>query len=90
MRLYLLQIHKDRIEGEWDVFDELYHFKDFDSLCAEFQNKLNYYKKRGLELNGIEEPTLDECDNETGGNFKFVDDCGYRIMARVTDIDIGD
>lgn len=90
MRLYLLQIHKDRIEGEWDVFDELYHFEDFDSLCAEFQNKLNYYRKQGLELKGIEEPTIDECDNEASGNFKFVDGSGYRIMARVADLDIGD
>ncbi len=90
MRLFILQIHNDRIEDELDVFDELYHFEDFDSLCAEFQNKLNYYKNQGLELNGIEEPTIDECDNEADGNFKFVDGSGYRIMARVADIDIGD
>ena len=90
MRLYLLQIHKDRIEGEWDVFDELYHFEDFDSLCEEFQNKLNYYTARDFTLSGIEKPTLDECDNEASGNFKFVDGSGYRIMARVADLDIGD
>ena len=83
MRLYLLQIHKDRIDGELDVFDELYHFEDFDSLCTEFQNKLNYYTNQGLKIKGIEEPTIDEYDNEASGDFEFSDSSGYRIMARV-------
>ena len=90
MRLYLLQIHQDTDRLGDDVFDELYHFEDFNSLCAEFQNKLNYYKKQGLELKGIEEPTNDEYDNEVSGNFKFVDHDGFRIMCRIADLDIGD
>ena len=90
MRIYLLHIHKDRTEGEWDVFDEYLHFGDFDSLCAEFQNQLSFYKKLGLKLIGIEEPTLDEGDNKVSGYFKFVDSSGYSFMARVADIDIGD
>lgn len=94
MRLFLLQIHKDEnIDVHQSVtsglFDELYHFTDFQDLCAEFNNKLNYYKSEdGLTLNGIEEPTLDESDNGVSGGFVFNDKHGWSIVARVTDVDI--
>ena len=91
MRLFLLQIHSDRNGGGYEVpFDELYHFEDFNDLCLEFKNKLNYYTRNGFKLKGIEEPTLDEVDDEVGGMFKFIDASGYRIIARVTDVHIGD
>ena len=91
MRLYLLQIHKDDDSLGENVFDELYHFENFNELCAEFKNKMDYYAKSyPLKLRKIEEPTLDEGDGEVSGRFTFADSDGFRVLARVTDIHIGD
>jgi hypothetical protein len=86
MRLYLLQIHKSGND-----FDELYPFEDFSDLCAEFANKTNYYKHQGFDMTAIEEPTLDEYDNEVNGEFAFVSKDGKNtIRGRVCDLDYGD
>ena len=91
MRIYILQIHIDKPKYDLDRFDELQHFEDFNDLCAAFRAKLRYYRNReNLEPDGLEEPTLDECDNEAYGSFSFKDKDGNRVMARVADIDIGD
>lgn len=88
MKLYLLQIHD---ASNCLVFDEIYHFEDFNDLCAEFRNKMNYYAAKGYKLCAIEEPTLDECDDEVGGLFKFLNpNTGDFIFSRVTDVHIGD
>lgn len=87
MRIYLLQIHDT---SDCIKFDELFHFEDFNDLCTEFRNKMNYYSAKEYRLCSIEEPTLDEGDNEVGGLFKFLKKTGDVITGRVTDVHIGD
>jgi hypothetical protein len=87
MRLFILQIHDT---SNCHVFDEIYHFEDFNDLCAEYRNKMNYYSAKGYKLCSIEEPTLDEGDNEVGGLFKFLKKTGDVVIGRATDVHIGD
>lgn len=87
MRLFILQIHDTNNTLK---FDEIYHFEDFNDLCAEYRNKMNYYSANGHKLISIEEPTLDEGDNEVGGLFKFLKKTGDVVIGRVTDVHIGD
>lgn len=87
MRLFILQIHDTSNCLE---LDELYHFEDFKDLCAEFNNKMNYYTAREGKLCSIEEPTLDECDDEVGGLFRFLKKNGNVVIGVVRDVHIGD
>lgn len=87
MRLYLLQIHDT---SNCLKLDELFHFEDFKDLCAEFTNKMRYYTARDCTLCSIEEPTLDEGDNEVGGLFRFYKKTGDVVIGRVADVHIGD
>ena len=90
MKVYLLQIHRDGELDDGSVYDELFHFDNLGDLEAEFRNKMNYYTAHDLDLLVWKIPELDEDTNEVYGCFEFRNKAGDRVMARASDLDIGD
>jgi len=84
MRIYGLQIHN---ENGIDL-DELYLFENFEDMCAEFKNKLTYHRNISKSLCAIEEPTLDEVDNEVYGMFEVKNSDDSVTIARCFDYDV--
>lgn len=84
MKVYCLQIHNTNSTD----FDENYIFENFEDMCKEFQNKLNFYKNIGAELRAIEEPTYDEVDNEVHGMFMVLNTDESFSEAKCYDYDV--
>lgn len=85
MRIYTLQIHTTEDEAKTD---DLYHYSDFDNLCAEFKRRVEILKG-GSNLMEESYPEMNE-NGEVRGGFKFANADGTFVIGEAYDYDILD
>jgi len=85
MRIYTLQIHAT---ADAEKLDDLFHYFDFNNLCAEFKDKVSELKKIAEPIDEAY-PQMDG-NGEVRGGFRFANADGTCIVGVVYDYDILD